>query len=128
MKHTTTSDDTDSNSRNAAQGPKTNEPIPKLGHFQYALLAVLKRGEGSGKEIRRRLRTLGIRKSGPAYYQAMTRLEVSKFIEGWYVEEVINGQRVRERHYKILARGLFALNRSREFYERGWQIGILQPA
>jgi hypothetical protein len=69
----------------------------------------------------RRLRELlaeehGIRKSGPAFYQLMARLEEARFVEGRYTQKIVEGQIIKEREYAILPGGSAALRRTAQFY------------
>ena len=68
-------------------------------------LSELMAGETAGYELRSKLAEEGDRKSGPAFYQLMTRLEEARFVKGRYVNKEIEGQIVRERRYKITAGG-----------------------
>ena len=65
--------------------------LPPLTHLQFAVLDALGASETSGRELRARLREKGIKKSGPAFYQLMSRLEEAKYVKGWYTEEIIDG-------------------------------------
>ena len=89
--------------------------LPKLSHLQFLVLSVLLSEEHSGRELRARLSEFGVRKSGPAFYQLMARLEDSEFVSGRYEQEIVEGQIIRERVYKIRASGTKAWNECREF-------------
>ena len=89
--------------------------LPKLSHLQFLVLGSLLGGELRGREIRERMKEFGVRKSGPAFYQLMARLEDSKLVRGRYEQEIVEGQIIRERCYEILAPGLAAWNESRDF-------------
>jgi DNA-binding PadR family transcriptional regulator len=91
-------------------------PLPTLTHLQFSILQSLLNGEKAGREIRDELRKAGEKKSGPAFYQLMSRLEESKFVGGRYDEKVIEGQMIRERRYKILGNGLKAHAHTAQFY------------
>ena len=71
--------------------------------------------ERRGFELREELARFGVRKSGPAFYQLMARLEDAELISGRYRQEIIDGQIIRERSYKIRARGERAWAGSRDF-------------
>lgn len=90
--------------------------IPKLTHLQFLILGILRGERKSGKSVRNQLQRRGIRKSGPAFYQLMARLEDVGFVRGWYEQEIVNGQIIRERNYEITAAGLRAWQASCEFY------------
>ncbi len=90
--------------------------IPGLSHMQFLVVGVL-RGRGlPGREIRDHLKGFGVRKSGPAFYQLMSRLEDASLVAGSYHQEIIDGQIIRERHYRITAEGARAWEGSRDFY------------
>ncbi len=91
--------------------------IPKLSHLQFLVLSTLLREPKRGQEIRKQLAQFGVRKSGPGFYQLMARLEDAGFVSGRYRQEVIDGQIVREREYRIRAAGTTAWTQSRDFQD-----------
>ena len=97
--------------------------LPTLSHLQAAVLDSLGPREVSGRELRELLKSKKIKKSGPAFYQLMARLEDSKFVEGFYEDKVVEGQRIRERRYRLKGEGAKALMESRAFYtnELTWE-------
>ena len=104
------------------------EQLPGLTHLQFAVLEVLGTARNvSGKELRKSLDGLGIKKSGPAFYQMMSRLEESKFVEGWYEQQIIDGQIIKERQYKITGSGITSFNHTRAFYSRP-SASLVRPA
>jgi DNA-binding PadR family transcriptional regulator len=92
--------------------------VPSITALQFAVLGVLTNGEISGQELRDELSKRGISKSGPAFYQIMARLEDAKFVEGCYVQTVIDGQPIKERRYKLTAKGNATWERAYDFYVR----------
>lgn len=92
--------------------------IPRLSHLQFLVLGALRGRELAGRELREHLAGFGVRKSGPAFYQLMARLEDGGLITGRYRQEVIEGQIIRERLYRAAAEGLRAWEGSRDFYLR----------
>ena len=90
--------------------------LPELSHLQFAVLGMLRAGEQRGRELRKQLTQLRVRQTGPAFYQMMARLEEAGFVEGWYTQKVVDGQILKERHYRIVAAGERAWNASRNFY------------
>ncbi len=92
--------------------------IPKLSHLQFTGLGHLLGAPASGRDIRCSLRTFGAHKSGPAFYQLMARMEDAGLVEGWYEQQIVSGQIIRERHYKIARNGQRAWQRSRDFYRK----------
>jgi DNA-binding PadR family transcriptional regulator len=106
----------------------TNEKIPELSHLQFAVLDVLGAGVKRGKDLRTGLSELGIKKSGPSFYQMMARLEEAKCVEGWYSQEIIEGQIIKERQYRITGNGVRALNQTKQFYHGRTREVALRPA
>ncbi len=90
--------------------------IPRLSHLQFLVVGLLRGRSLPGREIRDRLKVHGVRKSGPAFYQLMSRLEDAGLVEGSYHKEIIDGQIIRERHYTITADATRAWEGSRDFY------------
>jgi hypothetical protein len=91
-------------------------PLPRLTHLQFLTLTELSYTKGRGRDLRDRLRAAGVRQSGPAFYQMMALLEDAGFVRGWYEQQMVEAQIIRERHYKIEADGKKALQDSRKFY------------
>jgi hypothetical protein len=90
--------------------------IPVITHLQYAVLSALMDGERSGQSLRERLAARGIRKSGPVFYQMMSRIEEAGFVKGWYIQLLIDGQAIKERHYRLTGVGEKQCKLAREFY------------
>jgi len=90
--------------------------IPDLSHLQFLVLSGLHGGESSGREIRDELKRYRVRQSGPAFYQMMARLEKGGLVKGWYTQDVVDGQIIKERRYRIAAAGERAWQDSRKFY------------
>jgi hypothetical protein len=81
-----------------------------------------------GREIRRELARQGVRRSGPAFYQMMARLEDTGQVEGWYDQKVIDGQLIKERHYRTRPAGARAWAVTRDFYlARLRAAGAMEP-
>jgi hypothetical protein len=100
---------------------KTKKPaaLPELSHLQAGVLQALGSQKRSGKELRQILRKeYGVRQSGPAFYQMMSRLEDGHFVEGEYEYLTIGDQLIKERHYRILGDGVRKLNEAKWFYSR----------
>ena len=101
--------------------------IPRLSHLQFLVVGLLRDQDRSGRELRRLLQDFDVRKSGPAFYQLMARLEVAGLVEGEYRQEIVSSQIIRERHYTISAQGSQAWHATREFYQKvieglgGWE-------
>lgn len=92
--------------------------IPDLSHLQFIVLGQLLAGEATGRAVRESLKRFRVRQSGPAFYQMMARLERAALADGWYTQDVIDGQVIKERHYRITEEGAAAWRECRTFYER----------
>jgi len=79
-------------------------------------VAELARKSGAGRAVRERLKDVGVCQSGPAFYQLMATLEDAGFVSGWYEQQIVDSQIIRERHYKVLSAGTRAIDESRDFY------------
>jgi DNA-binding PadR family transcriptional regulator len=90
--------------------------LPSLTHLQYLVLGVLRVEEQPGRVIRQALAGFGVRRSGPAFYQLMARLEKAKLVEGWYEQVAVGDQAVTERRYRITAEGGRLWTRAHAFY------------
>ncbi len=104
------------------------ESIPELTHLQFVVLDALGGNKRRGKELRENLATLGVKKSGPAFYQLMARLEEARFVKGWYEQEIIDGQIIKERHYQLLGNGIKAINQMKDFYRNRVTTNTFAPA
>lgn len=91
--------------------------LPALTHLQFLVLGVLLTGEQSGRTIRRAIDEYGVRRSSPAFYQMMARLERDGMVEGWYEQIQAGDQAVTERRYRATAAASRTWNRTRAFYE-----------
>ena len=78
---------------------------PPLTHLQYLVLGVLRTDEQPGRVLRQALAAYGVRRSGPAFYQLMARLERARLVEGWYEQVTVGDQAVTERRYRITREG-----------------------
>jgi len=91
-------------------------PLPDITHLQFLILAILMDDTKTGRRVREELAEEGVKKSGPAFYQLMARLEDSRFLKGWYEQKIVDGQIIKERHYKLTGQGLKAIEQIQEFY------------
>jgi len=89
---------------------------PDITHLQFLVLTSLQEGERLGRTIRAELRRYGGRRSAPAFYQMMARLEEAGMVEGWYEQTVVQGQILKERRYRIAPAGRRAWTDTRDFY------------
>ena len=74
--------------------------LPALTHLHYLVLGVLRSEEQPGRVMRQALASYGVRRSGPAFYQLMARIERAKLVEGWYEQVTVGDQSVTERRYR----------------------------
>ena len=90
--------------------------LPLITHLQFLVLEALSIDEQAGRQLRALLSSVGVRNSGPAFYQMMARLEESGLVEGWYEQTIIAGQNLKERRYRLTRTGLRAVSDTRAFY------------
>ena len=79
--------------------------LPALTHLHYLVLGVLRSDEQPGRVLRQALAAYGVRRSGPAFYQLMARMERATLVEGWYEQVTVGDQTVTERRYRITREG-----------------------
>ncbi len=94
----------------------STEALPAITHLQFLVLGMLIGEPRAGRDIRRELARHGVRRTAPAFYQMMARLEDASLVEGWYDQKVVDGQLIKERHYRLRPPGLRAWNATRDFY------------
>ena len=92
--------------------------LPRLTHLQFLVLDQLRGGVQPGRVIRDALAARGVKRSGPAFYQMMARLEDAKLVKGWYVKKEVEGHTVKERWYKITPGGLRTWQQVLDFYRQ----------
>lgn len=92
--------------------------IPEITFVQAAVLKILSDGEQAGSYIREKLAKQGHPKDGPSFYQFMSRLEKSKYVEGRYIQEIVDGQIIKQRLYMITAPGKKVLAEVETFSEK----------
>ena len=92
--------------------------MPELSHLQMLVLECLGTQKRSGRELRQRLAQSGSRKSGPAFYQLMARLEEAGLVEGEYSQKIVEKQIIKERWYRVTGEGARAARRTLDFYSR----------
>lgn len=90
--------------------------LPSITHLQFLVLGLLLRDPQPGRRLRRDLAARGIRRTAPAFYQMMSRLEEAGLVRGWYHQKIVDGQIIKERHYKLTASGAAAWTDTRDFY------------
>ena len=100
--------------------------LPSLSVLQILILDTIGVGEIASGELRERLKAGGFRKSAPAFYQAMTRLEDAGLVESRFTTERIEGATVREKQFKVTALGMAALSEAQRFFD-GLQVRAVKP-
>jgi PadR family transcriptional regulator PadR len=90
--------------------------VPEITHLQYLVLALLRDGPRLGRQVRHRLSQHGVRRSAPAFYQMMARLEDAGLVAGDYDQKVIDAQIIKERRYTLTPSGEAAWRKTRDFY------------
>ena len=96
---------------------KQNE-LPELTSLQFLIIETVGAKKMRGAELRERLKEQRVHKTGPAFYQLMARLEEAKLVEGWYEQEVIDGQIIKQRCYRVTGTGEQARRETLNFYAR----------
>ena len=95
----------------------SNPPLPVLTHLQFLVLGVLRTEPQPGRTLRHALAAYGIRRTGPAFYQLMARMEKDRLVDGRYEQITVGDQAVTERHYRIAPEGTRRWKDARAFYE-----------
>lgn len=90
--------------------------LPAITHLQFLVLGMLLGQARAGRDIREDMRRHGVRRTAPAFYQMMARLEDANLVEGWYEQHVVDGQLIKERHYRLRPAGARAWTATRDFY------------
>jgi hypothetical protein len=102
--------------------------VPEITNLQILVLEALLRGEQTGRGVRVVLAEHGVRKSAPAFYQLMARLEDGGLIEGRYESKVVDGQPIKERRYRLTGVGERTWESAVDFYrERARAAGRRRP-
>ena len=91
--------------------------LPVLTHLQFLVLGVLRNEDLPGRVLRDVLSGYGIRRTGPAFYQLMARLEKDRLVDGHYEQITVGDQAVTERRYRITPEGKKRWSEARAFYE-----------
>ena len=69
--------------------------------FRNCVEKHLDAGNMSGQELRQRLRSDGIKRSGPSLYQKMAQLEDEQFVLGWDLTTKVDGYACKQRWYAL---------------------------
>ena len=99
--------------------------LPALTHLQFLVLGVLRHEEQPGRVIRRALASYGVRRTAPAFYQLMSRLEGAGLVTGRYEQVIVGDQAVTERRYRITPEGNRMWARAQDFYEEVGRLGAM---
>lgn len=94
----------------------STDRLPAITHLQFLVLGLLRDQPQAGRDIRAELQRHGVRRTAPAFYQMMARLEDAGMVEGWYDQKVVEGQLIKERHYRLRPAGARAWAVTRDFY------------
>jgi DNA-binding PadR family transcriptional regulator len=94
----------------------SHDRLPAITHLQFLVLGHLLDTPCAGRDIRAALERYGVRRTAPAFYQMMARLEDAALVEGWYDQKIIDGQLIKERHYRLRPAGTRAWAATRDFY------------
>jgi DNA-binding PadR family transcriptional regulator len=90
--------------------------LPTITHMQFLVLGMLREREQPGRVIREALAAHGVRRSAPAFYQLMARLERDRLVDGWYEQVSAGDQAVTERRYRLRPAGARLWSEARDFY------------
>ncbi len=90
--------------------------LPEITHLQFLVLEALQAADQPGRALRALLVAHGVRSSGPAFYQMMSRLEDAGLVDGEYTQRVVAGQNLKERQYRLTRAGARAVEATRSFY------------
>ena len=101
--------------------------LPELTHLQFLVLGILRSADQPGRALRDALAGYGFRRTGPAFYQLMARLERDGLIEGWYEQVTVGDQAVTERRYRLRPTGARLWTDARDFYAEIAARGVASP-
>lgn len=90
--------------------------LPSLTHLQFLVLGALRGAQQPGRILRDTLASYGVRRTAPAFYQLMARLESAGLVDGWYEQVTVGDQAVTERWYRITGDGTRQWTRAQNFY------------
>src|SRR3954470_22697394 len=90
--------------------------IPRLTHLQFLVLGLLRDGERPGRVIREAIAAHGVKRSAPAFYQLMARLERDRLADGGDEQVTAGDQAVTERRYRLRPSGARLWAEARDFY------------
>ena len=103
-------------------------PLPEVTHLQFLVLGILRGGARTGHAVRKALARHGVRRSGPAFYQMMARLEDANLVAGEYDQKIVDAQIIKERRYSLTPPGESAWAATRAFYDEAIGVyGAVKP-
>jgi DNA-binding PadR family transcriptional regulator len=97
--------------------------LPSLTHLQFLVLGALRGADQPGRILRDTLAGYGVRRTAPAFYQLMARLESAGLVEGRYEQVTVGDQAVTERWYHITGAGTRQWTRAQNFYSEVARLG-----
>ena len=101
--------------------------LPSLTHLQFLVLGALRGAERPGRTLRETLASYGVRRTAPAFYQLMARLESAGLVDGWYEQVTVGDQAVTERRYRLKPTGARLWTEARDFYADIAARGVAAP-
>src|SRR3982751_6090804 len=90
--------------------------IPRLTHLQFLVLGLLRGGERPGRAIREAIAAHGVKRSAPAFYQLMARLERDRLVDGWHEQVTARDPAGTERRSRLRPAGARRWAEARDFY------------
>lgn len=93
-----------------------SKKLPRLTHLQFLVLGLLRTGDTPGRILRDALAAHGVKRTSPAFYQLMARLERDGLVDGWYEQIAVRDQAVTERRYRLRPQGAKLWTEARDFY------------
>src|SRR3954467_1921124 len=95
-----------------------SKKLPAITPMQFLVLGLLREDEQPGRVLREALEAHGVKRSAPAFYQLMARLERDRLVEGWYEQVTVPDQAVTQRRYRLRPPGREALDRGPRLLHR----------
>jgi DNA-binding PadR family transcriptional regulator len=93
-----------------------SKKLPAITPMQFLVLGLLREDEQPGRVLREALEAHGVKRSAPAFYQLMARLERDRLVDGWYEQVTVRDQAVTERRYRLRPAGAKLWTEARDFY------------
>jgi len=93
-----------------------SDTLSRLTPLQFLVLGLLLAQEQPGRNLRSQAAEYGLRRSAPAFYQMMARLERDQLVDGWYEPVTVGDQAMRERWYCVTPEGRKQWKHARAFY------------